>query len=253
MCLLTNGEPVNMSKENLGNIFEKSKAIDIIILLIEEETTTLTNLIKIVGGSTGTVYDRLDELSEANIITIKKKNKFPFTRTVQLTEKGKDIAAKLRRIRFETSGELTESARLIIYMIYSFGSSIHGTTRMEKLPFLLEKEGSIKLSYYYKPMTWGPYSIELLDELNFLQDQGYLNIIEETVEISNNAQEHKKVERKSYILTVQGLSKAKRIKKQLSEQDTQAIGKIKKYNDMPLEDLLDYVHTKYPSYQKKQI
>ena len=100
-------------------------------------------------------------------------------------------------------------------------------------------------------MPYGPYSTELLDEINLLREKEMLLINEEVVPVKRSG-EVTAVERRNYVLTKKGREKCKEITKDIPEKTQISISKLKElYSTMALQELLDYVHNKYPSYQKK--
>ncbi len=145
-----------------------------------------------------------------------------------------------------------------------------GITRLQKLVFLLEREYGIQASedQEFVPYKAGPYSAKLYDDLEFLENLGYLKseIVgemthEEALEIdalnfedfvSSNSDERigsadAYLER-SFQLTERGKSKVKEL---LNKPDyrplVEGIKKVKsKYGKYSLSDLLYYVYSKYP-------
>jgi len=241
-----------MSSWDLVSSFEKSKATNLIITLLDKKSMNFTELMKSTKSNPRTLSDRIKDLAKAKVISVEKLQNFPFTETIQLTKKGVEIAKRMKRVYSHSENSISERAKKLLYIINEAGGSIIGTTRMEKLPFLLEKKYDIQFDYHYNPMTYGPYSIELLDDIELLSNNGYLQIIEEFVPVKTDDGSLKETARRSYVLTKKGEEKSKRIKGDILPKIETALDFIHTYNRIALKSLLDYVHKKYPNYQKKR-
>jgi len=167
-----------------------------------------------------------------------------------------------------------DSKSLILCMIGLSDNEIKGElggiTRLQKLLFLLEKEAGIKSSgdaFHFEAYKAGPYSPKLYDDLEFLENLGFLkseeigeSTTEEAAELDalnfddliGDSDEPRGtadtyIER-SFALTEQGRKKIEA----LLQNDTykpfvEGIRKIKsKFGNYSLNDLLYYVYTKYP-------
>ena len=160
----------------------------------------------------------------------------------------------------------------------NIGEGLGGITRIQKYLFLLEKEGNILPSgegYEFKAYKAGPYSSKLYDDLEFLENLGFIeseitaaSTDEEAVEIEelsfddlmgDGAEEtdgesydgfgaSDAYEERRFILTEKGRSKVKELlAKKEYRPVVDAVRKIKsKFNTYSLSDLLYYVYTKYP-------
>src|SRR5258706_9725882 len=66
---------------------------------------------------------------------------------------------------------------LLLLLVGTDPSGIGGTTRLQKLLFLLEREEGLTPSengFEFEPYKAGPYSPRLYDDLEFLENLGYL-------------------------------------------------------------------------------
>lgn len=158
------------------------------------------------------------------------------------------------------------------------GDGIGGITRVQKLLYLLEREGGLAETedgFEFTAYKAGPYSSKLYDDLEFLENLGFLNsevtagatdaeaaevdmldfddLMSEKPDVSapqaddGYLQEDAYEERK-FSITPDGTS---RIEKLLSSGElnpvVEGIRTIKrKYGHYSLSDLLYYVYTKYP-------
>lgn len=150
------------------------------------------------------------------------------------------------------------------------GEAIRGTTRLQKLLFLLWKEGAfyedIPDLYNFKAYDFGPCMDDLYDDLDFAEDIELIAIHETP---SGNEYEGgdedafladfgfklaKKATRRDYLLTPTGMEAAKEIYDQLDEDRRKRLCVIKRrFNSMPFFDLLRYVYRKYPAFAKKSV
>lgn len=152
----------------------------------------------------------------------------------------------------------------------SEGEPVRGITRLQKLLFLLWKEGAfyqdIPDLYNFKAYDFGPCMDDLYDDLDFAEDIRLISI--EEVPSGNDfegADEEaflrdfgfkfvKRPTRRDFMLTEVGKAAAKEIYDNLDEQRRQRLDQIKRrFNSMPFFDLLRYVYRKYPAFAKKSV
>ena len=170
---------------------------------------------------------------------------------------------------------IKSAADLIILLLYAKGSSrkineeIKGITRMEKLIYLLLKEGGfeeiLSKEIKFEPYDFGPYSPEIYDLLESLKGMGIVDVREERVSDIKDiidiyyAEAQGQIEESTdNIMEIYSLSKdrgfkiADMLRKRATEDELKAIESIKtKYNNMKLNDLLRYVYKTYPDSAKK--
>jgi hypothetical protein len=147
---------------------------------------------------------------------------------------------------------------------------VQGITRLQKLLFLLWKEGAfyedVPQLYNFKAYDFGPCMDDLYDDLEFAEDIGLVQITE--VPSGNEfegADEEaflrdfgfrwaKRDTRRDFELTKTGAQAAKEIYHALEEQKRKRLDQIKRrFNSMPFFDLLRYVYRKYPAFAKKSV
>jgi len=147
------------------------------------------------------------------------------------------------------------------------GKGINGITRLQKLLFLLEKEtqlAKIEGGYEFQAYKAGPYSPALYDDLEFLENLGFIKseisgaaTDEEAADMDFTFEELMEDEdiktadvydEKRFILTEEGQKKVKSLMESKEFAPVvDGIRKIKsKYGNYSLDDLLYYVYTKYP-------
>jgi len=172
---------------------------------------------------------------------------------------------------------LKSAADLIVLLLYAKGSTekqneeVRGITRMEKLMYLLLKEGDfedvLSKEVNFEPYDFGPYSPEIYDLLESLKEMGIVNVREEKISnIKDNidiyfyyAESHGQIEETTggtmeiYSLTGdRGFKIANMLLQRVTLEELKRIEDIKtRYNDMKLDDLLGYVYKTYPYSAKK--
>ena len=147
------------------------------------------------------------------------------------------------------------------------GKGINGITRLQKLLFLLEKEEPLAKTtsgYKFQAYKAGPYSPALYDDLEFLENLGFIKsessgtaTDEEAADMDFTFEELMEDEdiktadvydEKRFTLTEEGQKKVKSLMESKEFAPiVEGIRKIKsKYGNYSLDDLLYYVYTKYP-------
>ncbi len=165
---------------------------------------------------------------------------------------------------------------VVLALLYARGTSgrkgepVHGITRLQKLLFLLWKEGAFYEDmpdlYNFKAYDFGPCMDDLYDDLDFAEDIELSSIREVP---SGNEFEGgdedaflgdfgfslvKRRTRRDFALTEAGQEAAKEIYDGLEEQRRQGLDQIKRrFNSMPFFDLLRYVYRKYPRFAKRSV
>jgi len=147
---------------------------------------------------------------------------------------------------------------------------VRGTTRLQKLLFLLWKEGRFQNQvpdlYNFQAFDYGPCMDDVYDDLSFLEDVGLVQVTE--VPSGNEFEDcderafteafgvalPQPKTRKDYSLTERGAQEARKLYDALDEGERMALVGIKsKYNRMPLFALLRYVYQRYPSFARKSL
>lgn len=173
-----------------------------------------------------------------------------------------------------TTQPIESGLDVVMVLLYAPGSteeigeSIKGITRLQKLLFLLWKEGkffeNIPNLYGFQAYDFGPCMDDIYDDLDFAVDIGLIQINE--VPSGNEFEDGDeeaflsdfgfsivmKGSRRDYELTLRGIKAAKEIFDSLGGDDKERLIKIKKkYNSMPFFNLLRYVYQKYPKFARK--
>ncbi|MEK7992345.1 MAG: hypothetical protein AAB403_00930, partial [Planctomycetota bacterium] len=165
---------------------------------------------------------------------------------------------------------------VVLALLYAPGATgreaepIRGITRLQKLLFLLWKEGAfyedVPDLYKFRAYDFGPCMDDLYDDLDFAEDIGLLEVQEVP---SGNEYEGgdedaflqdfgfrwvKRSTRRDFSLTATGQEAARETYDALDENRRKRLDQIKRrFNSMPFFDLLRYVYKKYPAFAKKSV
>lgn len=222
----------------------RSRAVDI-LLALSEKPMSVRELISRVGGSATTIEQRLRELKEAGLIEEDVSKGFPFRRELRLTERGKDVAKNLQLLRSLFIDELPFKRMIWPLLTLYVVGEIRGKTKLQKLVFLLDKELNIikDQGYNFVPYKYGPFSKELIEDVEMLILTGLVKTEEEVKEFNGE-----EVTIMVYKLTDRGKSIARQIYNELTDEEKRRINKLKEFNTRSARSLTAYVHRKYPEY-----
>lgn len=168
-------------------------------------------------------------------------------------------------VRPEGSPEPLIAADLVLLLLQAVTDApaarnqIHGITRLEKLLFLAEQEEDIskqvKDAFIFKPYDYGPYSKEIYEAVELLEEAGLLReervfegrSLDEMEEAVATNSEPEGVERR-FFLTNEGAAVAQLLAKEHPEVSS-SLSLIKnRYARMSLSSLIRYVYGRYPKF-----
>jgi len=227
-------------------ILGKGRAAEVLLSLLEGPMH-MKELHSRVGGSTTTLELRVRELIDEGLIEEEVKKDWPFRRVLRLTERGKVIAEFLRLLRSLYEDKIPKKREeWLLLTLYAVGGEVRGSTRLEKLLFLLRHELGIRPENYYEfvPYKHGPFSSDLLKDARELSFLGFIEIEERVLELFGDEEKVIRI----YRLTEKGKRFAEDMYNKLSEEVKKALKALMPYNSMPLKSLLDYVYTRYPKF-----
>ena len=134
--------------------------------------------------------------------------------------------------------------KIIIALINNLGI-VNGRTRLQKILFLLENEENLDSHIKFEKWQYGPYSNEISRIIDSLKEK---NVILETV---NNT-----IRGESYFYIINP-EKQPEVDVIIQDLDAEALVKINnviaKFGNMPLNQLLRYVYSRYPSWTVSSI
>lgn len=145
--------------------------------------------------------------------------------------------------------------RQLYLLLLLDGDPVKQRLRLQKLMFLLQKEiierKGLQASteeYDFTAYNYGPFSDELMDDVEFLKDLGLIDVIKE------NDVELYKITEKGERFLADFLKKAPDPLKKLFQSIKHEVEKLKKkWNKEPLKKLLRYVYEYYPEYTEKSL
>ncbi|MEO0099107.1 MAG: hypothetical protein ABIK99_06975 [candidate division WOR-3 bacterium] len=168
---------------------------------------------------------------------------------------------KQKKVEEKVVLPLTRRADFLILLLFALGKKIMGITRLMKYLFLLAKEK--QLSHYFKefysftPHRLGPFDKRLYEDLNLLQEEGFIEKVAKKTRLSLMEKEitdffEPDKTLTEYRLTEKGIKFAKGLIKGVDKEIIKGIEEIKlKYGKYPLLTLLEYIYHNYPEYQNK--
>jgi len=154
---------------------------------------------------------------------------------------------------------------LPLALLHAADGNIEGKTRLQKLAFLAEKRLEEKdiSAYDFVPYDYGPFSKDLLDEVEELEERGLVNIKESRTYGGDL--------RYDYQLTHRGWESCDRNFPPEDGDDRKTVGQkseeeqrletlydialdvVDEYNDYPISNLIDLVYDKYPRYAANSV
>lgn len=167
------------------------------------------------------------------------------------------------------------AADLMVLLLYARGCTgklneeIRGITRLEKLMYLLLKEGGfekiLSQEIAFEAYDFGPYSAEVYDLIESLSMMGIVTIREEKISNIKDiidiyyAEAEGQIEETTRIMEIYSLTEdrgfkiaKKLLQERVTDEEFKKVEDIKvKYNGLKLEDLLRYVYETYPESAKK--
>jgi uncharacterized protein YwgA len=204
-----------------------------------------------IGGNPNSLIRVLERLKNEGVITISLTSSFPFTKYIELTSFGSEIAKLVKDARNILRGILPKDReKLLVYLVHRLGK-VDGRTKLIKLLFLLREEFGFINSYNFIPYRYGPYSEEIVEDIHELVSKSVMR--EESILYKATLGEmSQEKELKRYTLTNIGEQAAKSIGRSLSPTAKKAFARfLKKYRNLSLEELLRYVYSNYPEYATK--
>lgn len=141
--------------------------------------------------------------------------------------------------------QITERQAVLLATLYYYQQLIKKPALMTvamKSAFLLQKEGSLNLGYHFIPYKYGPFSKEVYEDIEELEK----NLL------VDRSKSKKDVEMTEIKLVDEFRDLAERIINSLPEDIQKTIKNYtEKHGKMSLDELLDYVYSKYPEYTTK--
>jgi len=156
---------------------------------------------------------------------------------------------------------------LVLLLLRAPGATqdrVNGITRLEKLLFLADQEsklpGEVDEAFRFKAYNYGPYSKQVYEAVDLLEQAGLLS--EEKViegksldameEAYVDVEDVEGVERR-FLLTNEGRAVADLLATQHPDMSAMLSSVKKKYGSLPLRQLIQYVYRRYPKYAEASL
>lgn len=245
--LKSSGEILLDINDETFKVIRKRKGAEILGSLANE-AKLVSELQAQVGGSMSTIYGRIEEFQSLGIVEKVPLDRAEFgklpanAKLLRLTEEGKPIVRDLNQVGLVRIPVLSKQRQRWILLHLSKLGEIRGRTRFEKLLYLQRNELRFTEGNFYgfKWAQYGPFSKELLDDLEDLVDKGLIS--ERTMSIDKTSDDgHLYI----YTLTANGRELIPRILDELPPQTLEILESLRRYNEMPLEKLLKYVYESF--------
>lgn len=129
---------------------------------------------------------------------------------------------------------------------------VEGRTRLQKLMFLIQKRmeeqgDPLDWAYPFRAYDYGPFAKELYDDLDRLRRRGLVEERERHLDDD--------VIQYDYVLTPKG---REFVREELEGRRPDGLAKTAEaikhdFNDVPLQQLIDYVYTEFPEYAENSV
>lgn len=129
---------------------------------------------------------------------------------------------------------------------------VEGRTRLQKLMFLIQKRmeeqgDPLDWGYPFRAYDYGPFAKELYDDLDQLRRRGFVE--ERERQLDDDVIQY------DYVLTPKG---REFVRKELEGRRPDGLAETAEaikddFNDVPLQQLIDYVYTEYPEYAENSV
>lgn len=201
-----------------------------------------------VGGSYATIYKRIEELARLSVIGAvpldgtEFSHLAPNARLFKLTEAGEAIVGELSKVGLIKQPTLSKQRQRWILLHLFLFEGVKGRTRFEKLLYLQKEElRFVKGNFYsFRWLHYGPYSEELMHDLDELRDGNLISVEVKEVDVKSNVA-HLFI----YRLTSKGKELIPSILTELPVGTLEKLEKLKPFQEMPLEKLMEYVYKKF--------
>lgn len=144
----------------------------------------------------------------------------------------------------------------LAFLLFHYAEEIEGTTELQKLLFLLEKETDFvdiyeDVTFDFQPYKYGPFSEQVYDELELLLALGAVKEVDDKIDYDGIKRDDDRSEYagKKFVLTEKGEKMAREVNKALEDElEEEFLEIIEQYGDLDLEELLFYVYDQYSTY-----
>lgn len=147
--------------------------------------------------------------------------------------------------------ELTRKQFVPLALLYaSDDQQIKGRTRLLKLIFLLNEESDLdeEDKYDFRKYDYGPFSKEILDDLEWLEESGAVDIDRKPTFGGSTRYDHELTETGEELVEI--ITEIDQNTEVILEE-AQAI--VEEHNSKSIRSLLEYVYEEYPEYTENSV
>jgi len=140
--------------------------------------------------------------------------------------------------------------QLYLLKLLDLADKVECKTKVQKLMFLAEVEEKAPLTYNFERYHYGPFSFELSDDLNALKQTGFIEEKQDIMGVSEN----QPIVKSTFKLTEDGKKEIAKSEDKINQEAVNSIHSIvKKWNDVSLDEVLNYVYSKYITSNNREL
>lgn len=145
--------------------------------------------------------------------------------------------------------EISEEELIPLFLLKANDGSVSGRTRMQKLAFLLDEEELTDYpAYDFIKYDYGPFSKQLLEDLERLENHGLVRITEETTFGGHTRYDHQLTEQGENVVD-QLLEENEEVREIMDSAEKV----IREYGTLSIRKLIETVYDKYPEYTENSV
>jgi len=141
-------------------------------------------------------------------------------------------------------------------LLFHHANEVDGITKLQKLIFLIQEETEFtevheKIEFEFESYKYGPFSEEIYDRIRFLIAIGAIEAVDTDSDTDHvrTQDDQNDLSGKKFVLTEKGKKISYEFNEILDDNIEEEIEAISnEYNDLTLNELLEYVYTQYPNY-----
>jgi uncharacterized protein YwgA len=133
---------------------------------------------------------------------------------------------------------LTEEKKIPLVLLRENGEQIEGKTKFQKLVYLAQQEEGLDDHFEFQKYNYGPYSFELTETLETLEDLDMISVSKKTFSTEGRFKGKKFI----YSLTEKGKKQLDGVNKDVKQPLSSS---SEEWGDKSLDDVLTYVYDKY--------
>lgn len=226
-------------------MIEKKLAGNILSAIYDAGELSLSKLVKATNGNWDTVLRRIQDFRAGGLIYVQKSKKFPFTLSIGLTKKGRELASFTTPPKVERLLRIEDG--MVLALLHAMEGELRGSTKLEKFIYRTQVETNFEKCFKYIPHKFGPFSADVLNTAQRLAFMEYIEIEEKIWEVDGDLEKTLVI----YRLTPRGTKAATDIFNKLPSDVKKKFSEFKLDKNKPLESFLREFYKKYPEFKKQ--